>query len=78
MSVARRIRFALRRGTAAQWAAAGDPILLDGEPGVLVDPSGPETLKIGDGVTAFSALQGSSGSGGGAVSSVAAAASAGA
>lgn len=72
MSVARRIRFALRRGTAAQWAAAGDPILLDGEPGVLVDPSGPETLKIGDGVTAFSALQGSSGSGGGgAVSSVA-------
>ena len=56
MAVTRRISFLLKRGTAAQWAAAGNPVLREGEPGVLVDPAGPETMKVGDGVTPFSGL----------------------
>ena len=54
-----RIRF--RRGTAAQWSSA-DPVLASGEPGFIVDSN---TLKIGDGTTAFASLSSISGGGGG-------------
>ena len=43
-----RIRF--RRGTAAEWSAANPVVLASGEPGFVVDSN---TLKIGDGQTAF-------------------------
>lgn len=42
----------LRRGTAAQWAAK-NPVLAAGEPAVATDTG---ILKIGDGVTVYSAL----------------------
>jgi hypothetical protein len=45
-------KFQVRRGTAAQWAAA-NPVLLSGEPGYETDT---KILRIGDGVTAFTAL----------------------
>ena len=43
-----------RRGTTAQWAAA-NPVLGDGEPGVITDVS-PRVLKIGDGTTRWADL----------------------
>jgi hypothetical protein len=43
---------AFRRGTAAQWAAA-NPVLAVGEPGYVTDT---KMIKVGDGVTAFTAL----------------------
>lgn len=42
----------LRRGTAAQWAAA-NTVLAEGEPGMETDTS---SLKVGDGVTAWNDL----------------------
>ena len=45
-------RLQIRRGTAAQWAAA-NPILAQGEPGEETDTA---ILKVGDGVTAWTAL----------------------
>lgn len=42
----------LRRGTAAQWTAA-NPILADGEVGIVTDE---DTLKVGDGTTAWNSL----------------------
>ena len=50
----------LRRDTAAAWAAA-NPILSQGEAGYDITN---KTLKIGDGLTAWNALQGITGSGG--------------
>lgn len=45
-----------RRGTAAQWAA-NDVVLLAGEQGFVTGPgTGEARLKVGDGVTLFSAL----------------------
>lgn len=41
-----------RRGTAAEWTAA-DPVLENGEPGYETDT---RRLKVGDGVTAWTAL----------------------
>ncbi len=63
-----RIRF--RRGTAAEWSAANPVVLASGEPGFVVDSN---TLKIGDGQTAFaslSAIAGGGGGGGGSMSNV--------
>jgi len=54
-----RIRF--RRGTAAEFTSA-NPVLASGEPGFAVDTN---TLKIGDGQTAWSSLSGITGGGGG-------------
>lgn len=48
-------RILFRNGTTVEWTAAGDPVLEMGEPGW---DSTTKTLKIGDGVTAFSALEG--------------------
>lgn len=48
---------ALRRGTAAAWISA-DPILDAGEPGFETDTG---KLKIGDGVTAYTALPSAAG-----------------
>lgn len=45
-------RIQVRRGTAAQWAAA-NPVLADGEPGLATDTG---EYKIGDGVTAWTGL----------------------
>lgn len=45
-------RIRLRRGTAAQWAAA-NPVLALGEPGYETDT---KRVKIGDGATAWAAL----------------------
>lgn len=42
----------LRRGTAAQWTAA-NPILAAGEVGIVTDE---DTLKVGDGTTAWTSL----------------------
>jgi hypothetical protein len=42
----------LRRGTAAQWAAA-NPILAAGEVGFITDEN---ALKVGDGTTAWNSL----------------------
>lgn len=42
----------LRRGTAAQWSSA-NPVLAAGEPGYATDT---DTLKVGDGTTAWNAL----------------------
>ena len=56
-------RIQLRRGTAAEWAAAAPVILGSGEPGFISDEN---TLKIGDGSTAFVSLPSiTSGSSGG-------------
>lgn len=46
------VRFAIRRGTAAEWTAA-NPVLLDGEPGYETDT---RKVKWGDGATAWNAL----------------------
>lgn len=46
------MRIRLRRGTAAQWAAA-NPVLEAGEPGIATDTG---QMFFGDGVTAFSGL----------------------
>lgn len=54
-----RIKF--RRGTAAEFSSA-NPVLASGEPGFAVDTN---TLKIGDGSTAWNSLSGISGGGGG-------------
>ena len=45
-------RFRVRSGTAAAWASA-NPVLLSGEPGFETDTG---TLRVGDGVTAFTSL----------------------
>jgi len=70
----RRYRFKLRRASAAQWTASNE-VLLDGEPGIEQAAGvAPDKLKIGDGVTAWSALPYSpSDAVGGAVDSVSAA-----
>ena len=47
-------RIQLRRGTAAQWAANQDKVLLSGEPAAELDQG--NKFKIGDGVTAWSQL----------------------
>lgn len=52
-------RIQLRRGTAPQWTAA-NPVLAAGEPGVETDTG---RTKVGDGVTAWSALPYSGGTG---------------
>lgn len=52
MSVVVTVRFQWRRDTAAAWTAA-DPVLLDGETGYETDT---KKFKIGDGVTAWTAL----------------------
>ena len=52
------IQIQFRRGTHAQWTAA-DPVLADGEMAIQTDAGGGQpamTLKIGDGVTAWSSL----------------------
>ena len=54
-------RIQLRRGTAAELAAA-NPTLGVGEPAFATDTN---TLKIGDGSTAYSSLSAISGGGGG-------------
>lgn len=46
-------RIQFRRGTAAEWSAAAPVILGSGEPGFVTDTN---TLKIGDGTTAFTGL----------------------
>jgi len=55
-------RIQFRRGTAAQWSAANPVILSSGEPGFITDTN---TLKIGDGTTAFASLSAITGGGGG-------------
>ena len=55
------MKIRLRRGTAAQWASA-NPVLSSGEPGFVTDSN---TLKIGDGATAFSSLSEVGGTGSG-------------
>ena len=45
-------RFQMRRGTRAQWIAANS-VLASGEPGVETDTA---IFKIGDGITAWTAL----------------------
>jgi hypothetical protein len=58
---------AIRRGTAAAWAAA-DPVLGPGEPGVELEVDGTlGAFKIGNGVDAWSALAAAGGGGGGLV-----------
>ena len=47
------VKFRIRRGTAAQWAAV-NPVLLSAEPGFETDT---KILRMGDGVTAFTALK---------------------
>ena len=47
-------RIQLRRGTAAQWAANQDKVLLSGEPAAELDQG--NKFKIGDGVTPWSQL----------------------
>ena len=56
-----------RRGTAAQWSDADPVILASGEPGFIADTN---TLKIGDGSTAFASLSAVAGGGGGGGSEV--------
>lgn len=63
------VRFQFRRGTTAEWAVA-DPVLAEGEPGLEQLVDGSYAIKIGDGVTAWSAatylpLQGEPGDPGG-------------
>ena len=55
-------RIQIRRGTAAQWSASNPVILGSGEPGFITDTN---TLKIGDGTTAFASLSAIAGGGGG-------------
>ncbi len=51
-------RMRQRNDTAANWTSA-NPVLLDGEIGLVMDAAGqPMTMKIGDGATAFSTLPG--------------------
>lgn len=45
-------KFKLRRGTAAQWAAA-NPVLFEGEPGLVEDT---RVFKVGDGVSTWNSL----------------------
>ena len=59
-------RIQVRRGTAAELAAA-NPVLAKGEPAFATDTN---TLKIGDGTTAYSSLSAISGGGGGGISNV--------
>jgi hypothetical protein len=59
-----RIKF--RKGTAAEFSSA-NPVLASGEPGFAVDTN---TLKIGNGATAWNSLSGISGGGGGGISNV--------
>ena len=47
--------FQPKRKTAADWTSE-NPILRDGEFGVVTDGSDGEWLKVGDGVTAWSSL----------------------
>jgi microcystin-dependent protein len=47
------VKFRLRRGTAAEWAAV-NPVLSPAEPGFETDT---KVLRIGDGVTAFTSLK---------------------
>ena len=54
-------RIQFRRGTAAEFASA-DPVLASGEPAFAVNTN---TLKIGDGETAYSSLSAIAGGGGG-------------
>jgi len=54
-------RIQFRRGTAAQFSSA-NPVLASGEPAFAVDTN---TLKIGDGTTAYSSLSAITGGGGG-------------
>ena len=56
------VRFQLRRDTASNWAAAGNPILLLGEAGY--DTTN-KILKIGDGASTWTNLPAISGGGGG-------------
>lgn len=51
----------IRRGTSAEWASA-NPVLRSGEPGIDLTT---DTLKIGDGTTAWSSLPAIGGGGGG-------------
>lgn len=46
------IQFQIRRGTSAEWTSA-NPVLAAGEPGYETDAG---LLKIGDGVTSWTAL----------------------
>ena len=55
-------RIQFRRGTAQQWSDAAPVILGSGEPGFITDTN---TLKIGDGTTAFASLSAITGGGGG-------------
>lgn len=56
-----RVQIQLRRGTSAQWASI-DPVLASGEPGYETDTG---RQKIGDGVSSWSELPFSGGSGSG-------------
>lgn len=59
-------RIQFRRGTAAEFSSA-NPVLAKGEPAFTIDTN---TLKIGDGTTAYSSLSGITGGGGGGGSEV--------
>lgn len=59
-------RIQFRRGTAAEFASA-NPVLASGEPAFAVNTN---TLKIGDGETAYSSLSAIAGGGGGGISNV--------
>jgi len=54
------VRIKLRRGTSSQWTTA-NPVLAEGEPGFITTTN---TLKIGDGSTAFASLPAIGGGGG--------------
>lgn len=58
-------RILLRRMTAADWTAT-NPVLGDGEPAIEHDT---KRMKVGDGVSAWSALEYTGGSGGGTITS---------
>jgi hypothetical protein len=62
MSTVTNVRFQLRRDTATNWASAGNPVLLSGEPGY--DTTN-KILKVGDGSSTWSLLPAISGGGGG-------------
>ena len=61
MSEYSQTRIQVRRGTAAQFAAA-NPVLGAGEPAFETDTN---TLKLGDGTTAYASLSAITGGGGG-------------
>ncbi|MEO1092130.1 MAG: hypothetical protein AAFX81_15995 [Pseudomonadota bacterium] len=51
------VTWQFRRGVAAAWAGAGDPVLAPGEPAVLLDDAGRVVeLRIGDGSLSWSML----------------------